>query len=106
MSWARFRSSSVVGLSRMMSHRPQTLAQEAPNSAPMRRSSINHRENMYTEVHPILYSSVGYLLYSSVGYLGVTTTPTIRPNDGQDPAGSALEVGAFLSMQEKINVAD
>ncbi len=53
---------------------------------------------MYTEVHPILYSSVGYL--------GVTTTPTIRPNDGQDPAGSALEVGAFLSMQEKINVAD
>ena len=49
---------------------------------------------MYTEVHPILYSSVGYLLYSSVGYLGVTTTPT-RPNDGQDPAGSALEVGAF-----------
>ena len=41
---------------------------------------------MYTEVHPILYSSAGYL--------GVTTTPT-RPNDGQDPAGSALEVGAF-----------
>jgi len=77
----------VVGLSRMMSHRPQTLAQEAPNSAPMRRSSINHRENMHTEVHPILYSSAGYL--------GVTTTPTIRPNDGQDPAGSALEVGAF-----------
>src|SRR2546423_12560057 len=97
MSWARFRSSSVVGLSRMMSHRPQTLAQEAPNSAPMRRSSINHRENMYTEVHPILYSSVGYL--------GVKTTPTIRLNDGQDRAGSALEVGAFLSMQEKINVA-
>ena len=64
----------------------------------MRRSSINHRENMYTEVHPILYSSVGYL--------GVKTTPTIRLNDGQDRAGSALEVGAFLSMQEKINVAD
>ena len=52
---------------------------------------------MYTEVHPILYSSVGYL--------GVKTTPTIRLNDGQDRAGSALEVGAFLSMQEKINVA-
>src|SRR5438105_15447478 len=98
MSWARFRSSSVIGLSRMMSHRPQTLAQEAPNSAPMRRSSINHRENMYTEVHPILYSSVGYLR--------VKTTPTIRLNDGQDPAGSAREVGAFLSMQEKITVAD
>ena len=52
---------------------------------------------MYTEVHPILYSSAGYL--------GVTTSPTIRPNDGQDPAGSALEVGAFSVDAGKDNVA-